>query len=394
MLSEVLDTEITLDVAGDGHETASESAQHERLRALSAVVDSAGGRGNELLASILYDDDDRIYEVVRANGRHAALADNYRDLLTDEEAARFDAVRDQLELLPPSELEKIADFDMTAFNTELITTAIDSLYNHRDYLARARRVRRRHAPPDGRRTHRIRRSEAEQALRNTWLLLLVVGALTGLLVVFGSAATLLPLRRLTRRAEAISAGNIVVEPLPVRGSNDIRSLTRTTNEMTALLGEVEHEIHRLADGDLDTDHAVDLPGTIGESIQGSMNRLHDITRQLQRSEQLASAIVAGAADTIWTIDEHDVVLTANDASERLIGLDVETQQGRADRPVPRPRRRARPCCARCPGRSGRCWSRRARSTPTAPPSAWSSPTTSPIGSTSSTSSHSRPVATR
>ena len=172
-----------------------------------------------------------------------------------------------------------------------------------------------------------RARSAEEALRNTWLLLLLVGALTGLLVVVGSAATLLPLRRLTRRAEAISAGNIVVEPLPVRGSNDIRSLTRTTNEMTALLGEVEHEIHRLADGDFDEGHSVDLPGTIGESIQGSMNRLHDITRQLQRSEQLASAIVAGAGDAIWTIDGNGVVLTANDASARLTGVGADVQPG-------------------------------------------------------------------
>ena len=97
--------------------------------------------------------------------------------------------------------------------------------------------------------------------------------------------------------------------------------------MTALLGEVEHEIHRLADGDFDADHAVDLPGTIGESIQGSMNRLHDITRQLQRSEQLASAIVAGAGDAIWTIDANDVVLTANDASARLTGIAAAAQPG-------------------------------------------------------------------
>ena len=223
VLGEMLDNETTLDVTRDGHESAAESDQHERLRALAAVVYSAGGRGNELLASILYEDDDRIYEVVRANGRHAALADNYRDLLTDEEAAEFDAVRAQLRLLPPPELEAVAEFDMTTFDTALITTALDSLYNHREYLLALDDYADRMHQEMGEDAQEQARA-AQDALRDTWLLLLGVGGLTVLLVILGSAATLLPLRRLTRRAEAISAGNIVVEPLPVRGSNDIRSL--------------------------------------------------------------------------------------------------------------------------------------------------------------------------
>ena len=149
VLSDVLDSETTVDLTGDDHETTGESNQHERLRALAAVVDSAGGRGNELLASILYEDDDRIYEVVRANGRHAALTANYRDLLIEDEAAEFDAVQTKLVLLPPSELQKVADFDMTTFDTELITTAVDSLYNHRDYLVALDTLRGRDAPADG-----------------------------------------------------------------------------------------------------------------------------------------------------------------------------------------------------------------------------------------------------
>jgi diguanylate cyclase (GGDEF)-like protein len=326
LLSEVLDVESTVGSHGDDPSITGESDEHERLRALASVLDSAGGRGNELLSGILYEDNDRIFEVVVANGRHAALSDNYRGLLTDVEAADFDAVRMQLELLPPSSLERISEFDMLSFESDLITMAVDALNNHRSYLVALDGYSEDMHAQMGRRAEESAH-RADRQLRDTWLLLFGVGGVTALMIILGTAATLLPLRRLTRRAEAISAGNIVVEPLPVRGSNDIRSLTRTTNEMTALLGEVEHEIHRLAGGDFDAEHEVDLPGTIGASIQGSMNRLHDITRQLQRSEQLASAIVAGAGDAIWTIDANDIVLTANDASARLTGVAADEQPG-------------------------------------------------------------------
>ena len=37
------------------------------------------------------------------------------------------------------------------------------------------------------------------------------------------------------------------------------------------------------------------------TLQASIDRLHAITSQLQSSEELASAIVEGAADAIWTV---------------------------------------------------------------------------------------------
>ena len=307
-----------------------ENDEHERLRALASVVDSAGGRGTALLRSILYGDSSKIYTVVAADGRHAALADNYRSLLdTGYQGGRaeFDAVRSTLLPLDPALIDEIAGLDVEAFDPTLIAGAATLLDNHRQYLfALDEYADRMHAEmgEDALATAH----EAEASLHRMWLLLWAIGVVTAGLVVLGTLATLLPLRRLTHRAEAISAGNIVAEPLPIRGSNDIRSLTRTTNEMSVLLAEVEHEIQRLADGEFESGYEVDLPGTIGDSLQGSMNRLHDITRQLQRSEQLASAIVAGAGDAIWTVGDDGRIVSANEASARLTGIPTEAQAGR------------------------------------------------------------------
>jgi diguanylate cyclase (GGDEF)-like protein len=325
VLDEVLDSDGGLDPA-QAAASHFESDLHEELSALSGYVGSAGGRGRLLLTAILYDHDARVFDVVSADGRHAAMADTYRHLLDDDERTEFDAVRSQLDPLDPVTVMEIGSFDLATFDQDLIGVATGMLDNHRTYLAAIDEYAdARHAmlAEEARDTA----DHASRQLTNTQLLLFAVGGITALLVVLGTVATLLPLRRLTRRAEAISAGNIVVDPLPVRGPNDIRSLTRTTNEMTALLGEVEHEIHRLADGEFESGYEVDLPGTIGESLQTSMNRLHDITRQLQRSEQLASAIVAGAGDAIWTVDQRGTIVTANEASAQLLGMPADDQRG-------------------------------------------------------------------
>jgi predicted signal transduction protein with EAL and GGDEF domain len=48
---------------------------------------------------------------------------------------------------------------------------------------------------------------------------------------------------------------------------------------------------------------------------------------MQRSEQLASATVAGAADAIWTVDQRGVIVSANAASVRLVGVAADQQIG-------------------------------------------------------------------
>ena len=52
-----------------------------------------------------------------------------------------------------------------------------------------------------------------------------------------------------------------------------------------------------------------------------------MTSRLHESEQLASAIVAQAADAIWTVDEHGIISSANDASVALLEIPASEQVG-------------------------------------------------------------------
>ena len=77
----------------------------------------------------------------------------------------------------------------------------------------------------------------------------------------------------------------------MRGPTDIRALTMTMNEMLGTLHRVNGEITRLASGEIDANTVPDLPGAIGISMRHSVRHLTTVTAQLQRSEQLSSAIV-------------------------------------------------------------------------------------------------------
>ncbi len=98
--------------------------------------------------------------------------------------------------------------------------------------------------------------------------------------------------------------------------------------MLSTLHRVEQEISHLASGDLGDDIAPDLPGAIGVSIRESVRHLSEVTSRLHTSEQLSSAIVAQAADAIWTLRDDDTIKTANDASPRLTGVSIADQLGR------------------------------------------------------------------
>ncbi len=300
----------------------------ERLRPLAAVMDTAGERGKSLLEGILYDDDpDRFDRLAAAEAQHQQATAYYRSLLTPDEREVFDAVSARMDLVPQTVFDEAESFSLASFDASLIQTIAVLLENHNAYM--------RDLAEYSDSVHAALQADAadtaagaQRDLGRTQLVLVAVAGLTLALVALMMITTLVPVRRLTRRAMLISAGDIDSKPLPVRGTNDIRALTRTTNEMTALLADVESEIRRLADSD-DDQHPVDLPGTLGASLQGSMLRLQTITAQLLRSEQLASAIVARAADAIWTIDDSGTILSANDASQRLTQIPEELQTGRS-----------------------------------------------------------------
>jgi diguanylate cyclase (GGDEF)-like protein len=138
-----------------------------------------------------------------------------------------------------------------------------------------------------------------------------------------------PLRRLARRAIAISRGELDLPPLPEVGPSGLRALTATMNDMLSTFDRVNSRIQGLAAGDLDAPVSDDeLPGAIGESLRNSVRHLATVTQLLQRSEALSSAIITQADDAIWTLDDHGTIRSANTASSRLTGLLPEDQVGR------------------------------------------------------------------
>lgn len=299
----------------------------EQLGPLAVVLDTAGKRGKALLQSFIYESSPgRATRAIRADAHHEQATAYYRSVLSPDERAEFDTLTAQLQPVPLEILDQVDGFSLDTFDVALIRSIAVLLQNHNEYM--------RDLADHSDAVHAKLQADAEATavratadLERTRFVLIGVIGLTLVLVALVMVTTLVPVRRLTRRAESISAGDIDPNPLPVRGTSDIRALTRTTNEMTALLAEVESEIRRMADSD-DDQHPVDLPGTLGASLQGSMHRLQTITAQLLRSEQLASAIVARAGDAIWSIDAAGTIQTANDASQRLTGVPEELQTGR------------------------------------------------------------------
>jgi diguanylate cyclase (GGDEF)-like protein len=153
---------------------------------------------------------------------------------------------------------------------------------------------------------------------------LVAGSL--LLVLLASSAVLRPIRRLRRRADAISAGQSHLAPLPLRGPSEIRALADTMNAVTETLETLEQRATALAEGQVD-EHFDDEPsGSLGQAIRKSMERMRTVTGQLQISEQRSSAIIEHAAVGIWTIDAEGRVLTANACAEDLLGMSEDDQR--------------------------------------------------------------------
>ena len=162
-----------------------------------------------------------------------------------------------------------------------------------------------------------------------WIVMLVLEtAISAVFVVLMLWSTIRPLRRLTSRALDVGRGEIPSHPLHVSGPSDVRAVTVTFNTMVATLGSFEDQLTALASGDdLTESELTEMPGSLGESLRGSVRHLSDVTKRLRESEALATAIIDTANDAIWTVDESGTVLSANAASERLLGGTADNQIG-------------------------------------------------------------------
>lgn len=300
------------------------SGERNQLVAMTRLMEAAGDRGSALLDSMFIPSVNAMRQVVITDARHADAAAAFAKLLDDRTA--IDGLLDSLPAVSPELLALTGSADdRTSIDPAKVQLAAGEFVAHLDYLAALGDY-----STDFHRdvvvTLEDTADAAERAATQTRLFVGSVIAVSLLLLGFVVWSTLRPLRRLTRRARRISDGSFDLQPLPVRGPADVRTLTSTVNKMTATLRAVDHEIGILATGPGEH-HQVDLPGAIGVSLKQSFHRLESTTRQLHASELLARAIVEQAADAIWTTDTDGIITRANEVAGALTGVAPDDQIG-------------------------------------------------------------------
>ncbi len=308
--------------------TSTTTREHHRarLQALSEMLMSAGDV-NEIVVDGFITGADAVAEI-QAQAVHNASVDAFAAMLTPAERIEFDTMMSATALGRVSAPLLAADeANRVALDPERVQGAAHILLARLGYVEALEQ----YSNGFHERTAETVRAEAAHAHTTAeltqWILLAGAG-ITVALVGLVSWSVLVPIRRLARRADSVGVGGLGLQPLELQGPPDVRSLTSTMNEMAAVLGRVNDRIRRLASGDIDAHYDDDLPGPIGVSLRSSVQHLASVTKQLHRSKALASAIVDQADDSIWTIDDRLVILSANTASIRLTGCSMLEQIGR------------------------------------------------------------------
>jgi diguanylate cyclase (GGDEF)-like protein len=306
--------------------TSGTTADRAKLLALSQVLENVGERGTALLEALLDRGPASARGILEANARLDLSIENFESLLDDAEVARLADVTSLLKEPPAALTDALAGVPLSEqIDANYIQTSAGAVLDQIDFLD-ALEVYSNDFHDGVVRALDDQAVAAESAAFRTTLLLAATLAVSLAMLLFLTLSTLRPLRRLTRRAATISDGGFDVAPLPLHGPNDVRTLTKSMNDMMVTLHHVDHGISELAGGATNSLHD-DLPGPIGVSLRQSFERLEDTNGKLQASQQLASAIVEQAADAIWTIDADGLITTANDASVALVGLHADDQIG-------------------------------------------------------------------
>lgn len=308
-------------------DTVTPDRHRARLAALGSVLFSAGELGHEVINGVLQGGDNPI-DVARAAAVHDAYVAGFAALLDPDERVQFERV--VIDMAADTQLLWAAGAEPGALaaDPQLISRAAQTVVAQLDYV----RALQEYSAGFHEATAadvRTRADEADASAFDARVLLWSSAILTLGLTVVVLWSILSPLRRLTRRAEAINGGELDLPALPIRGPADVRALTAVVNDMSASLGRVNEQIQRLASGEIDgMSELEELPGVIGVSLRRSVDHLAHVTSQLKHSEALSSEIVAQADDAIWTVDDDGAILSANEAGARLTGLDVDEQIGR------------------------------------------------------------------
>lgn len=122
---------------------------------------------------------------------------------------------------------------------------------------------------------------ASDAVRSAALLaggLVVLSALVGLAM---ARALARPARDLQAAARRVEAGDLEIEPVPVRGPSELRDTVQAFNDMAATLAAVEEHTVALAEDPTAAvlDHP--LPGRTGQALQQAIDRLRASVHQAE-----------------------------------------------------------------------------------------------------------------
>ncbi len=313
-----------------GRNTSSEIVvdAQAQLHALTDVASAAGERANAVLEALLNLDRDHMVEIARVDGQYSTFAFELEEKLSVTDAAELRHVN-QLSVIPRALLLGVsADAAAAALDPNIVKMAVQSMSGQIDTLA-ALVVFIGHV--DVGLSEQIN-AEARRLDSSSRRSIAILGLGTLLTLVFGALVTrsvLRPLSRLTRRAAAVSGGNLTVEPLRPSGPRSTRVLTTAMNDLVSTLALFDRQATALAAGDLRAATLREtLPGSLGRSLRESVSNLTTVTHRLTQSEAWASAIVEHAADAIWTVAPDGTIRSANTAAEWMVGLSDQDQVGR------------------------------------------------------------------
>ena len=268
----VLTDSISSTLPAVGADTALATTSQTELAALSELLVAAGARGEALLDALVNRSEATATAIVRASARLDFAIEPYSRVVDANRMAGFQAVTESLQPIQPALLDAGDDQSLAEdFDTEYITVSAGAVLAQLAFQTSLETYSNdvHTAVVDNLEAQAI---EAESNATQTQLLLAITVGLSGVILILLSWTTLRPLRRLTKRALAISDGAFEAEPLPIRGPSDVRTLTNTMNAMTATLQAIDDEIADLATGTPVESHRA-LPGAIGVSLAQSFERL-------------------------------------------------------------------------------------------------------------------------
>ncbi len=133
-----------------------------------------------------------------------------------------------------------------------------------------------------------------------------------------------PLVDVTHAAEAMARGDYSIRLVPVRG-DEVGRLSLAFNTMASAIDTASVELSNQA---LELEaQQVELEES-NEDLRGALAAATRAQQETEQSHARATAIVAGALDSIISIDENERIVEFNPAAERLFGYSAAEARGK------------------------------------------------------------------